>query len=186
MEGYGYFCSLLRCCIPSLWPGMEDVKGRRRERIAELEKNMVFCWCLQDSRQMVSHRWMPWAGRSATTAIALVAGSLPQLTVWSGQLSLSLSPFCRFFPVWIASCGWLLKSQPFGCSTVGLKMAEKLSARWREKADNEKGALKEGDTEGMISGSLPMKWMWLRRLPVGISWSHCDSYVQWGCVTAAQ
>lgn len=74
---------------------------------------MVLCWCLQDPRQMVSHRWMPWAGRSATTAIALVAGSLPQLTVWPGHLSLSLSPFCRFFPVWTASCGWLLKSQPF-------------------------------------------------------------------------
>lgn len=89
---------------------------------------------------MVSHRWMPWAGRSATTAIALVAGCHPQLTVWPGQLSLSfsLSPFYRFFPVWTASSEWLLILEPFGCSTVSLKMAEKLSARWREKADNER------------------------------------------------
>lgn len=39
---------------------------------------------------MVSHRWMLWDGRSTTTAIALVAGSLPQLTVW--PLHFSLSP----------------------------------------------------------------------------------------------
>lgn len=159
MEGHGYFCSALRCCIPCSWLGMEGVRGRRRERIAELEEKMVFCWRLQDPRQMVSHRWMPWAGRSATTAIALVAGSLPQWTVWPGQVS--LSPFYRFFPAWTASCGWLLTSQPFGCSTVSLKMAEKLSARWREKADSERGALRKGDTEGLhVSGSLPMQWMW--------------------------
>lgn len=136
---------------------------------------MVFCWCLQDPRQMVSHRWMPWADRSATTAITLVAGSLSQLTVWPGQLSLSLL-FTEFFPVSTNSCGWLLKSQPFGCSTVSLKMVEKLSARGRERADHERGALREGDTEGLHdSGFLPMQWMWLGRVSEGISWSHCDS-----------
>lgn len=56
---------------------------------------------------MVSHRWMLWDGRSATTAIALVAGSLPQLTVWPGQLSLFLFFFFfyRSFPVWAALDG---------------------------------------------------------------------------------
>lgn len=80
-----------------------DMRGRRRGRIAELGKNMVFCWCLQDPRQMVSHRWMLCAGRSATTAIALVSGSFPQLTVWPGQLSLSI--FYSPFPDWAALDG---------------------------------------------------------------------------------
>ena len=107
---------------------------------------------------MVSHRWMLWDGRSATTAISLVAGSLPQLTVWPGHLSLSLS-LLQIFPS-LGSSESLITSQPVGCSTVSLKMAEKLSARWREKADDGRGALREGETEGLhISGSLPMQWM---------------------------
>jgi len=105
---------------------------------------------------MVSHRWMLWAGRSATTAIALVAGSLPQLTVWPGQLILCLF-FLQIFPS-LGSSGWLITSQPAGCSTVSLKMAEKPSARWREKADDR--ALREGETGALrVSESLPTQWM---------------------------
>ena len=76
---------------------------------------------------------------------------------WS-SLSLSLS-LLQIFPS-LGSSESLITSQPVGCSTVSLKMAEKLSARWREKADDGRGALREGETEGLhISGSLPMQWM---------------------------
>lgn len=154
-----------------------DIRGRRRERIAELGKKYGVLLMLAGSKadgqsQMdalgwqVSHNsyrsgcWLP----SPVNCVA-----------WS---ALALSFFFFFLQIFpsLGSSGWLITSQPVGCSTGSLKMAEKLSARWREKADDGRGALREGDTGGLlISGSLPMQWMWLGRAPVGISWSYCGS-----------
>lgn len=107
---------------------------------------MVFCWRLQDPRQMVSHRWMLWDGRSATTAIALVAGSLPQLTVWPGQLSLFLFFFFFFTDLsqsgqlWMAhniSACWLQYRQSQDGWKAECKMERK--GRWWKRSSEGRG-----------------------------------------------
>lgn len=190
MEAHGYFCSALRCCIPCLWPSVEGMRGRRREKIAELEKKMVFCWCLQGPRQMVSHRRMPWAGRAATTAIALVAGSLPQLTVWPGQLSLSPSLLFTDF----SRSGQLAVD---GSWYLSLLAAVEPVSRWLkgwaqdgQKRQTMKEELWRKDTQKGIEKD----WFLGPCTCNGCDWEGCQwgshgaiviPYVQWGCVTAA-
>lgn len=150
-----------------------NIRGRRRERIAELGKNVVFCWCLQDPGQMVSHRWMLWAGRSATTAIALVAGSFLQLTVWPGQLCLYF--FLQTFPSlgssgWLITACWMQHSQP--------------QDGWKAEQDGEKRQIMEEELWGKrrqdnCTSLCPCPCSgcdWEGRQSVGISWSYFSSW----------
>lgn len=185
MEGRGYFSSALRCCIPCLWPGMEGIRGRRRERIAELEKNVVLLMLAGSKADGQSQMdALGWQVSHNSYCSGFWLPSPVNSVAWSA-LSLSLSPFYRFFPIWTSSCGWLLISQPFACSTVSLKMAEKLSERWREKADNERGALREGDAEDcMFLGPCPCNECDWERCQWGSHGAIVTPHVQWGCVPA--
>lgn len=60
---------------------------------------MFLCSCSQGTWQLVSHRWMLWAGRSAMTAVALNLGLFPWFTASSSGQNLlpSLIP-CRLGP----------------------------------------------------------------------------------------
>lgn len=122
---------LLRCCVPCLWIVIGKHKGKREWKNSRSEENKVLCACRIKRRWSVTDECFGLAGQT-TTAITLVPGSLPQLTVWPGQLSFSLS-----FPV--------QAKLPFsvGCRAVSLNSAENLS---------EKGQKMEEE--------LCMQWKW--------------------------
>lgn len=72
------------------------------------------------------------------------------------------------------SAFWLQHSQAQDGWKAESKM-ERKGRRWKRSFEGRRHRRMAGDTEGLSSGSLPTQWMWLGRVSVGISWSHCDS-----------
>lgn len=156
------FCSEMLHSLSVARRGRHERKEERKDSRAGEKDGVLLMLTGSKADGQSQMDALGWQGSHNSYCSGCWLPSPVNCVAWSA-LPLSLSSFYRFFPVWTASCGWLLISQPFGCITASLKMAERLSSRWTEKADDERGALKEGhaegDREGLISGSLHMQWM---------------------------
>lgn len=151
------FYSALICCFPSLWPvmGRHERKEERKDSRAGGKHGVLLMLAGSKADGQSQMDALCWQVSHNSYRSGFWLLSTVNCVAWSALALCFLQPFPS-----LGSPGWLVTSQPIDCSTASLKMAEKLCARWREKADNGKGALREGETgQSSVSGSLPTQWM---------------------------